>query len=349
MLLSVVVPVYKVEKYIHECVESILAQTFTDYELILVDDESPDNCPQICDDYAKKYPFIKVVHKSNGGLSSARNAGIKVASGEYIAFVDSDDLIDKNMFSVMLEKMQKEEADICCTGMIQFNDNSTWHSLPAPKEDVLLSGNDIYKFIFSKNGCGDYMPNKIFRRSIFDTVSLIENVIYEDIYIMHEIFSKAKKVLFIKENFYLYRINNQGISHNKQINPRFMDFYYSCLSQYEFAKTISSEIEERAFSKFMNANLWVARAINNYNLYKIHIQDFRLIKKTIKENKQKIKANPHLSKRTKWLLLKIAKGRCSFNNANKRINFYDKFNRRPKIQKILSFIAPQVNGDNTKY
>ena len=229
MKLSVVVPVYNVEKYIDQCVSSILSQTFTDFELILVDDESPDNCPEICEQYAKKDKRVKVVHKMNGGLASARNAGIKVATGEYIAFVDSDDVIDKDMFLVMLEKMQEAEADVCCTGMIQFNEHSTWNSLPAPKEDVLLTDSDIYRFIFTKNGCGDYMPNKIFKRCIFDTVTLVENVIYEDVYIMHVIFSKAKKVLFIKENFYLYRINNQGICHNKQINPRFMDFYYSSI------------------------------------------------------------------------------------------------------------------------
>ena len=96
MKVSAIVPVYNVEKYIYRCVDSILNQTFSDFELILVDDGSPDNCPQICDEYAKKDSRIKVIHKENGGLSSARNAGLDIASGEWISFIDSDDWIHKD-------------------------------------------------------------------------------------------------------------------------------------------------------------------------------------------------------------------------------------------------------------
>ena len=98
--LSIIVPVYKVEKYIHKCVDSILNQTFTDYELILVDDGSPDNCGKICDEYAKKDSRVKVIHKKNGGQSSARNKGLDHAKGNYISFIDSDD--DIFLFSLRL-------------------------------------------------------------------------------------------------------------------------------------------------------------------------------------------------------------------------------------------------------
>lgn len=348
MKISVIVPIYKVENYIKECVDSILAQSYTDLELILVDDGSPDNCPKICDEYLKIDQRIKVIHKANGGLANARNAGLRVATGEYVAFIDSDDYIDKETFFVMLKEIKENDADICCCGMTQFNNDSKWNTISLPKETLVYEGDSVYKLILLKDGCGDYMCNKIFKRSIFDKVSLVENVIFEDIYVMHKIFAQAKKVVFVNENFYYYRYNNQGISHNSNINPRYMDFYYSAKGQYEFSKTISKEIEDCGFAKFMSANLWVANAIYRYNIFDNN-QNFELIKRTIKDNKKAIKNNKHLSKRTKWLLIKISKGKNAFIKAKKRIKIFDDFSRRPKIQKILFFVAPQVNSDNGKY
>ena len=107
-LISVIIPVYKVEKYLSKCVESIINQTYKNLEIILVNDGSPDNCGEICDEYAKKDSRIKVIHKENGGLSDARNAGIEIASGQYIAFVDSDDYIASNMY----ERMYETKKDI---------------------------------------------------------------------------------------------------------------------------------------------------------------------------------------------------------------------------------------------
>ena len=110
-LVSIIIPIYKVEAFLSRCVESVLVQTYKDIEIILVDDGSPDKCPQICDEYAEKYFQIKVVHKQNGGLSSARNAGMKVATGEYILFVDSDDWIDTEMVTELVRIAEREKVD----------------------------------------------------------------------------------------------------------------------------------------------------------------------------------------------------------------------------------------------
>ena len=112
--LSIIVPVYKVEKYIHKCVDSILNQTFTDFELILVDDGSPDNCGRICDEYAEKDSRVRVIHKENGGLSDARNYGIDAAEGSILGFVDSDDMIDNDMYDQMIRFLDNNELDIVC-------------------------------------------------------------------------------------------------------------------------------------------------------------------------------------------------------------------------------------------
>lgn len=125
MKLSYIVPVYKVEKYLAECVDSILSQTMDDYEVILVDDGSPDACPAICDSYAEKYPEkIRVVHKENGGLASARNAGLRVAKGDYIFFLDSDDYLAEDRVSEICEKAFAYDADILQTSYFTFRENT---------------------------------------------------------------------------------------------------------------------------------------------------------------------------------------------------------------------------------
>ena len=122
--ISIIVPVYKVEKYLSRCIKSILRQTFTDFELILVDDGSPDKCPQMCDDWGKKDKRIRVIHKENGGLSSARNAGLRAARGEYIGFVDSDDWIACDMYEILYQLAKKYRADITCGGIERTNAGS---------------------------------------------------------------------------------------------------------------------------------------------------------------------------------------------------------------------------------
>ena len=116
-LISVIIPVYNVEKYLKKCIDSVINQTYTNLEIILVSDTSPDNCEKICDDYAEKDSRIKVIHKEKNGLSAARNAGIDIASGKYIGFVDSDDYIALDMYELLYKNILKENADISACGL----------------------------------------------------------------------------------------------------------------------------------------------------------------------------------------------------------------------------------------
>src|SRR3990167_7926574 len=113
--ISVIVPIFRIEPYLPKCVESLLKQSFLNFELILVDDGSPDNCPQICDDYAKLDPRVRVIHKENGGLLSARKAGLKAATGKYISYVDGDDWVDKYYLDILYKLMEANEADLVVT------------------------------------------------------------------------------------------------------------------------------------------------------------------------------------------------------------------------------------------
>lgn len=128
-LISVIVPIYKVEAYLNRCVESIVRQTYTELEIILVDDGSPDGCPALCDEWAGKDKRIKVIHKSNGGLSDARNAGMRAAEGNYISFVDSDDWIAPEFYRLLLEAMRETGSDIAACKIQRSEKQKTYRKL----------------------------------------------------------------------------------------------------------------------------------------------------------------------------------------------------------------------------
>ena len=149
-LISIIVPVYKVEPYLNKCVDSIINQTYKNIEIILVDDGSPDNCGKICDDYTKKDSRIKVIHKKNGGLSDARNYGIEASIGDYIMFVDSDDYISANMCEILLKTAKKYNADIinCNFEEVFSNAESRINRQAVNKNEEVFSNLDMLKTFF---------------------------------------------------------------------------------------------------------------------------------------------------------------------------------------------------------
>ena len=208
--ISVIVPVYKVEQYLNRCIDSILNQTYTDLEVILVDDGSPDNCPALCDQAALCDPRVVVIHKENGGVSSARNAGLNVATGEYIAFVDSDDYISSNMCEVLLEAVERTNADIAeCD--LQFG---VWENEDTGEECVYSGTEAIGKVLLEprfKLGLAVNVCNKLYRSELFKEIKFSEQVSYgEDREIVLRLFYAAKCVL--KRNVTLYMYSQEGES-----------------------------------------------------------------------------------------------------------------------------------------
>lgn len=172
-MISVIVPVYNVEKYLHKCVDSIINQTYKDLEIILVDDGSPDNCPKICDEYAQKDNRIKVIHKENGGLSSARNVGMKMAKGDYIAFVDSDDYIEEHMYEKLLDALKGSNADFCMCGDRTVNEN----------------GEEIIRNNFSAK---TYFIDEIIENFVLPLKTAAWNKLYKREYIGENIFPEGR-------------------------------------------------------------------------------------------------------------------------------------------------------------
>ena len=208
---SVIIPVYNVEAYLKQCLDSVINQTLKDIEIILVDDESPDNCPKICDDYAKKDKRIKVIHQKNKGLSGARNTGMEFATGEYIAFIDSDDWIEKTMLRTLFSTAEKHNSDVAvCNVNLCYPSGKVENKKYWRYEKISqLYTEDIYsEFLISP--C--WSCNKIYKKNILDKLNLkfIENILYEDVPFFTELFLNIQKISFVPEYFYNYRLERDG-------------------------------------------------------------------------------------------------------------------------------------------
>lgn len=207
--ISVIVPIYKVEAYLDECIQSIVSQTHKQLEIILVDDGSPDDCPAICDAWAARDSRIKVIHKENGGLSDARNAGIEIATGDYIAFVDSDDWIKPQMYETMLESIIKENADICACNILScYSDRQiAWGC----KEYTVGNSEKILSMLYSDTAYPVSAWNKLYRRELWAETQFPKGKICEDAFTTYLLVDKANRIVQIPEVLYCYRIRGNSI------------------------------------------------------------------------------------------------------------------------------------------
>ena len=238
-LISIIVPVYKVEKYLVKCVESILAQTYTNFELILVDDGSPDLCPSICDEYAKKDKRIIVIHKQNGGLSDARNAGLDIATGDFIGFVDSDDYIEKDLYELMLRGILNAKADMAiCNYLCVDEDYNLIREknkyLPI-RDEVLNASEFITKYTEEFGWYYVVAWNKLYRKSLFDNLRYPLGKQHEDAFLIHYLAFRCGKIVCIRKGLYYY-VQRQGSIMTQQFSIKNMDLGDALIDQYNYAK-----------------------------------------------------------------------------------------------------------------
>ena len=208
--ISIIVPIYKVEKTLRKALDSILAQTFTNYELILVNDGSPDNCPAICEEYATKDSRIKIINKENGGISSARNAGLAIAEGEYTIFIDPDDYVDREGLDLLYNTAIKEHADITICDLYQEDEYSRKYLQQKPTS---LDSAQVLKDLF--HHIGGFMVNKLIRRSLYTELGIsYPNNIYgcEDQYVMAQFFMHDLRIAYCSVAFYHYMYTNNSLS-----------------------------------------------------------------------------------------------------------------------------------------
>lgn len=215
-LISIIVPVYNVEDYLPECIDSILAQTYKNLEIILVNDGSTDNSGKICDEYAQKDSRIKVIHKENSGVSSTRNMGIEAASGEYIGFVDSDDTVDSDMYTIMYDAAFKTNSDISVCKFIRFSASA--HAAPDKHnyEDtfVTMTNTEAIACVLVSRPFSGSICDKLFKAEIIKNARLDTRLhVAEDFLFTVTAMAKSKRATFVPIMLYNYRVRKTSVSH----------------------------------------------------------------------------------------------------------------------------------------
>lgn len=273
-MISVIVPIYKVEKYLNQCIESLIHQTYKDLEIILVDDGSPDKCGEICDEYALNDTRIKVIHQKNSGVAAARNAGLRKATGEYIAFVDSDDWIKPEMFEVLKNYLELYEKDLAICGYECYNEEgvlddkrsiSTGEPELVSRKDIIMRGTDI------AGSSNLTVWGRLFKAEIMQGLFFHEDLCYsDDIRFYFDYLLRINSAVYIHEAFYCFRQRAGSITHggskikniadsfktheyiyeNVKQDPELKDHYQAymldnCLYRYRKAKISFTNMDEK--------------------------------------------------------------------------------------------------------
>lgn len=289
-LISVIVPIYNVECYLKICIDSIVNQTYSNLEIVLVDDGSPDRCPEICDEYAKKDNRVKVIHQDNGGLAHARNVGIANSNGEYLTFVDSDDYVSNDYVENLYKGIAELGADISIASFYAF------------KRDVACrqtSGSFAIEEISKEKAISCYcsinaecsMPfisacNKIYRRSLFYEIEFPKGKLYEDAFTTYKLIDGAKKIVYSTTKLYYYRINPQSI-----LGQSFKEKHIEMVEAFRDARDYfyqkgNAEIAEMFLSPLLMREIycwWGAkRILKNKRLAKKLLYEFRTDSRCLK-------------------------------------------------------------------
>ena len=262
-LISVIVPVYNVEKYLQRCVDSILKQTISNYEIILVDDGATDTSGLICDEYAKKYPdTIRVYHKKNGGLSDARNYGIAHATGTLITFIDSDDYISRYYLQVLYSKLKEIGAQIACCDYLRTPENAARHVL-GKCETAIYTGELIQKKYLEKELVS--AGGKLYDKCLFIDLDFPVGKLNEDIYTVYKLFCKSQKVVYIDEKMYFYYKNLDSITTQKfkVKNLDLLDAWGNVVSD---SKNYSEEIQNLADFRYKKAYFTLLGIVAYYGM-----------------------------------------------------------------------------------
>lgn len=232
-LITIIIPVYKVEEYIHKCVNSVLNQTYNNLEIFLVDDGSPDNCGEICEDYSKKDHRIKVIHKNNGGLSDARNVAIDIANGEYITFVDSDDYVSKDYIEVLYELIEKYQCKISVSAFLKFKEDYQFIDKNEIIKENLFSCEDAIKEMFYQRKFDTSAWAKLYHKSLFsDGIRYPKGLLYEDLATTYKLFLKSDKIAFSNKKTYFYLIRSNSIE-GSSFSPKKIESTIKIINQLE--------------------------------------------------------------------------------------------------------------------
>lgn len=307
-LVSIVIPVYNVELYLKKCMESIINQTYKNLEIIIVDDGSLDNCPKICDEYSKKDKRIKVIHKENGGLSDARNAGIDIATGKYITFVDSDDYVSHDYVEYMYSLIRKYKAQIatCETEVINTEKNKLIKPTKFEENIEVFSKKELFYNILFAQKVDVSAYSKLYETSLFKDIRYPKGVVYEDTATTYKLIEKCNKIVTGNKKCYYYCLRYGSISKKDGFNENEYDYIKNTEKMLNYLQEHYPDLEE---------------AINRFDVY-ANFRILRLLLFTKPRNKEMEKKTFNNIKEKRMKVLK-----------------YKDTPRRDKIAIILSFLG----------
>ena len=308
-LLTVVIPVYNVEKYLDRCLKSILIQEWKNYDIILVDDGSTDRSPQICDDYVKAYDFISVIHKENGGLSEARNTGLSQAKGEYIYFPDSDDWLEPDTFIALAEALESQKFDIISFNR-EFVKGEEDVIISDPVETQVFNGKDAFVHMLKHSYITGFANDKIYRKSLFVDHDILfpKGKYYEDLGTNYKLFLSAKKVYATNQKYYHYLIDNPDSITQSWNEKKFRDMFefYKEVFYSDFVRSQLNQ-EELHISQlyYVNGLTHILASLYKAKLHKYYSEITSEVKQELEKNKMTYSEVKFIPNRIKYLLYRM--------------------------------------------
>ena len=267
-LISIIVPVYNVEKYLSRCIDSILNQTYTNLEILLVNDGSTDSSGVICDLFASKDSRITVTHKKNGGLSDARNVGIKKATGQYIGFVDSDDWINPKMYEKLYENIKKYDSEISICGfklIEESEQNSPLNLLPGNKYEInKFTSNKALEVLLTKRSFHSNAWDKLYKKDLFKNIEYPKGRIYEDIATTYKLIDKANGIVYCAYPGYNY-LQREGSLIHSHFNTKLYGMVESYQEMLEYIKIKHNELIKPVQTLYVDANVIVLKEMYIHN------------------------------------------------------------------------------------
>ena len=320
VLLTVVIPVYNVEKYLKRCIESILIQEWKNYDILLVDDGSTDSSPQICDDYAKVYDFISVIHKKNGGLSEARNTGISHAKGDYVYFPDSDDWLEPQTFKELADVLESQEFDI-----VSFN-----REFVKGEEDTIVSdplvtqvyeGKDAFVQMLKHSYITGFANDKIYKKSLFidNNISFPKGKYYEDLGTNYKLFLSAENVFATNQKYYHYLIDNPDSITQSWNEQKFSDMFefYKDIFYSDFVRSRLNQ-EELQISQlyYVNGLTHILASLYKSKLDKKYIDITNEVKQELLKNSVSLSQMKDQPNKLKYIFFRFKVLKLAFSIQN---------------------------------
>lgn len=281
--ISVIIPVYGVELYLDKCIESVVNQTYKNLEIILVDDGSPDKCPFICDKWAKRDNRIKVIHKKNGGLSEARNTGMKIASGELIGFVDSDDWISIDMYQLLYENMVENDSDISACGVEMVWEGQNLHSRLTPKGQYVLECKQAEEAIIKETILKQPVWYKLYKSDLVCNIFFPVGKYHEDVFWSYQVIGKAHKISVFDKPCYYYLQRKNSIMGNMYSLKR-LDLLDAKYERLKFFETYFRDLIGLAKWDLWFSNIYAVQM----SLRFLPAEEYRYVRKKVKKIRKDI-------------------------------------------------------------